>query len=277
MCDLWKYTTVSDTPPGAIPKQIEAALEDIRCRQSLDDGPGVIKLYNAGSFFDPRAVPECDYPNVAHCLREFDRIVVECHPSLVGARVDAFLAALNEAACGPRSSPPALEVALGLETAHPGALEQLNKKFTLPAFARAAARLRRSGVDVRVFLLVSPPFVPRDEQDMWLMRAVDFSLSCDVTAISLIPTRSGNGAMETLQADGSFASPTLSDLERSLERALAFIKTTHPSTRVIADLWNVDALHACPHCRQTRVDRLKQMNLAQSASPAAAQACGCAS
>ena len=62
-----------------------------------------------------------------------------------------------------------LEVAMGLETAHPGALERLNKRVTLEGFARAAAELRRRDVALRVFVLIAPPFVPVDEQDAWLL------------------------------------------------------------------------------------------------------------
>ena len=62
MCDLWRYTTTTDTPPGAIPAQVAAARERLRRER-----PPVahLKLYNAGSFFDSRAVPEEDYEAVA--------------------------------------------------------------------------------------------------------------------------------------------------------------------------------------------------------------------
>ena len=80
-----------------------------------------IKLYNAGSFFDPRAVPEADYDAVAAELDGLSRVIVESHPALVGPRVDRFLEALRR-----RSEAEAvqLEVAMGLETVHPEALER---------------------------------------------------------------------------------------------------------------------------------------------------------
>ena len=104
MCDLWRYTTDADTPPGAIPAQMAAA------RAALRDQPVAVtgmKLYNAGSFFDPRAVPEADYDGVAAALAGLSRVIVESHPALVGARVDRFLAALDrhrDAAAPRRSS-----------------------------------------------------------------------------------------------------------------------------------------------------------------------------
>src|SRR5262249_4951497 len=58
MCVLWRHTTVTDTPAGAIPAQIARARAEL-----ASERPAVtaVKLYNAGSFFDPRAVPEGDY------------------------------------------------------------------------------------------------------------------------------------------------------------------------------------------------------------------------
>ena len=47
-----------------------------------------IKLYNAGSFFDPRAVPEPDYEDIAKAVSGFSRVIVECHPALVGRRAE---------------------------------------------------------------------------------------------------------------------------------------------------------------------------------------------
>ena len=54
-----------------------------------------MKLYNAGSFFDPRAVPEADYDDVAAALAGLSRVIVESHPALVGPRVDRLLASLD--------------------------------------------------------------------------------------------------------------------------------------------------------------------------------------
>ena len=67
-----------------------------------------------------------------------------------------------------------LEVAMGLETVHPGVLEQLNKRMTLEQFVRAAEMLRAHDVDLRVFILVQPPFMQRDEALDWAKRVSGF-------------------------------------------------------------------------------------------------------
>jgi archaeosine synthase beta-subunit len=257
MCDLWRFTTPGDTPPGAIPAQLDLALRDLQAHAGAR--PTHIKLYNASSFFDPAAVPERDYGPIAERLAGFDRVVVESHPALVGNRVDRFQDALHGS----------LEVAMGLETAHPGALERLNKRMTLDQFARAAQALLDRGATVRAFVLVGPPFVPREEQDEWLVRSVDFAFACGASVVSLIPTRGGNGALEALAAEGAFEAPTLADLERSLRLALA-----RSRGRVFADLWDLGRFSACTDCLLACTERLHLMNLEQRAlSPAECAAC----
>jgi radical SAM enzyme (TIGR01210 family) len=258
MCDLWRYTTEEDTPRGAIPAQVVAARTALRAPQAPVT---VMKLYNAGSFFDPRAVPDDDYDAIAAALGGLTRVIVESHPSLVGTRVDRLIDALDRHRGG--ESPARLEVAMGLETAHPAALDRLNKRFTFQGFARAARSLAERRVSLRVFLLVSPPFVPCDEQDDWLLRSVEAALSCGASAISLVPTRAGNGTVEVLPRH-EFVPPTLSDVERSLSLALTHARGRG---RVFADVWDLEPLARCSECFAARAGRLKAMNLAQQLLP----------
>lgn len=259
MCDLWRFTTVSDTPPGAIPAQIAAARASI----ASDAHPAtVIKLYNAGSFFDPRAVPETDYDAVAAVLTGLEQVIVESHPALVGARVDRFIAALER--YGDPAGAPQLEVAMGLETAHPEALDRLNKRFALDDFARASRALADRGVALRVFLLISPPFVPLNEQDAWLRTSIDAAFECGAAVVSLVPTRPGNGALDALADAGLFRTPDLDDIERSFALALEHARGRG---RVFVDLWDIERFGACRTCLRARRERLHTMNLEQRSLP----------
>jgi archaeosine synthase beta-subunit len=269
MCDLWRHTTTADTPRGAIPAQVAAARAAVRVEPVAVSG---MKLYNAGSFFDPRAVPEADYDAVAAALTGLSRVIVESHPALVsrrgsapnpgGARVDRFLDSLDRHDA--MSPPPRLEVAMGLETAHPDALDRLNKGFTLDDFGHAAYALAERGVALRVFLLIAPPFVPFADHDAWLLRSIDAAFSCGAAVVSLVPTRPGNGAMEALTEAGAFRAPTLDDIERSLALAIAHAATRG---RVFVDLWDLERFSNCPHCVGARRDRLHAMNLEQRVLP----------
>ena len=256
MCDLWQHTLTVDTPPGALVRQLDDALHTLGRNGA---SPQHVKLYNASNFFDPRAVPECDYDALAERLVAFDHVIVESHPSLIGTRVPRFLAALVHAAQGGRV--PTFEIAMGLETSHPEALERLNKGFTVAQFAEAADRVRAHEAALRVFLLVGVPFVDARHQREWLARSVAFAFDCGATAVSLIPTRRGNGALDALE----MTAPTLGDVEAALTLALR-----NAPGRVFADLWNLERFAGCAHCFAARRERLRMMNLDQRVRPGVA-------
>jgi radical SAM enzyme (TIGR01210 family) len=241
MCDLWRNTLTETVPQGAIPEQIDFALARLPLAR-------VVKLYNSGSFFDTKAIPVEDYEAIATRLQGFDRVIVECHPALVGERVLQF----RDLLAGK------LEVAMGLETAHEGVLEKLNKRMTLGQFAAAADYLQRNGMDMRAFILVQPPFVRREEAVYWAQRSIEFAFDCGATAATLIPTRGGNGAMETLAELGEFEPPDLNVLESAFANGLKLKRG-----RVFADLWNVKHGPKCAHCFGARIARLRAMNLSQ--------------
>ena len=253
MCDLWRHTLPAPVAPGDIPRQIAFALERLPAARQ-------VKLYNSGSFFDGGAIPVCDYAAIAAILRGFERVIVESHPALVGERTLRFRDLLEGR----------LEVAMGLETAHPGVLEKLNKRMTLEQYAGAAERLRNEDIDLRSFVLVQPPFMPVGKALFWACRSVDFAQECGATVVSLIPTRGGNGAMEELAFGGEFAPPALRVLEMALEYGLARARG-----RVFLDLWDIERYAGECACGEPRVTRLRSMNEAQVVAPGVpCAACG---
>ncbi|HEX4440889.1 MAG TPA: radical SAM protein [Thermoanaerobaculia bacterium] len=245
MCDLWKSTLDGDTVPGAIPRQIERALARLGHARR-------VKLYNAGSLFDPRAVPPEDDAAIAALLAGFERVIVESHPALVGRRC----LEMNERLGG------RLEVAMGLETVHPDVLPRLNKGMTLDDFDAAAERLRGAGIAMRAFVLAGLPFVARGEQLAWTVAAIAHAFEAGAAAVSVIPTRTGNGAMEALSALGQFEMPALSLLEDAVALGLGFGRG-----RVFADLWDLAAFSRCERCLSARTERLRTMNLTQIVPP----------
>lgn len=248
MCDLWKNTLEETAPPGAIPSQLKLALDE------LAKGPPAsqIKLYNSGSFFDPGAIPVADYPAIAKQLRGFARVIVECHPSLVNESILQFRDLI----------PGQLEIAMGLETAHPEVLEKLNKRMTLETFSRAAAFLRLHKIDLRTFILVKPPFMNEKEALHWARRSLDFAFDQGALIASLIPTRLGNGAMEALAEQGLFTQPKLSTLEAALDYGLSLGRG-----RVLADTWDLERFATCRECFPLRKQRLESANLEQALLP----------
>ena len=170
-------------------------------------------------------------------------------------------AALNSTAHGAAAGQK-LEVAMGLETAHPQILAKLNKRMTLDQFRRAAEFLRENDIALRIFVLVKPPFLDESEALHWAKRSLDCAFDCGATVVSLIPTRLGNGALETLAARGEFSPPKLATLEAALDYGIGLKRG-----RVFADLWDLEKFSDCKECFERRRTRLHEMNLRQSAQP----------
>ena len=253
MCDLWRNTLTQTVPAGAIPAQIEYALQQLLPARQ-------IKLYNSGSFFDPQAISLQDYPTIAGQVAAFERVIVECHPALVGANCIRFKDLLSGN----------LEVAMGLETVHPTILDKLNKRMTIDQFAAASDTLKQNDIDLRVFLLVKPPFMQEEEALEWTTRSLDFAFDCGASAVTLIPTRGGNGAMEELASSGKFSPPSLATLESALAYGLS-----RKRCRVFADLWDANLNAECEACYHSRISRLRAMNLHQKLlQPIVCESCG---
>lgn len=246
-CDLWRYTIDGPTPPGALTQQLRDVLGAL-------DGPAPnrLKLYTASNFFDRRAVPDEDLEGLASLAAPFDAVTVESHASTIGDTALAFARRLRGS----------LEVAIGLETIHAGAMARLNKRLELTRFESAARLLADSAIDIRAFVLLGAPHVPADESVEWTVRTVAYAAERGAAVVSIIPVRGGNGEMERLQALGDFTPPTLRQLEESLDRCLALTGTV-----VTADLWDVERLATCALCRDARVERLRRLNVSGAAEP----------
>lgn len=241
-CDLWQWTIEGPTPRGALSKQLADVL------RSLGDAahPARLKLYNASNFFDRRAVPADDLPAIAALAAPFSGVTVESHANTVGPLTLEFAQQVSGR----------LEVAVGLETIHPAAAAQLNKRLDLTRFDSAARFLSDHDIDLRVFVLLGVPHVPHGDAIEWTVRTAEYAAARGASMVSIIPVRGGNGEMERLEALGQFTPPTLRQLESALEACL------HLAPSVITvDLWDVDRLSACIACSTTRIDRLRRLNV----------------
>jgi hypothetical protein len=274
-CDLWRYTLEGPTPPGAIPNQLAAAIAPIAPLAPLApigsiapigsvsprppglemrDQPDVeqIKLYNASNFFDERAVPESDDAALLALLEPFARVTVENHPAQLMTPsawrrcqryADAFGAGL--------------EVAMGLESAHPDAARQLDKGSDLAVFERACERLQGLGVTIRAFVLVGAPLGAPAEREAWVVRSVEAALAAGASLVSLVPLRL-DAANEDLLRRDDWRPATLGQVERAFHGGLE-LEPRYPSGAVQVDAWGVSRLEdeaICSECLARRRDRL---------------------
>lgn len=245
MCDLWKNTTNEKVADGIIPGQIEWAINRM-------EGIRHLKLYNSGNFFDKQAIPENDYDEIIRLVSAFDSVLIENHPKLIDDRCLIFSDSIQGD----------LEVALGLETVHPDVLVRLNKRMTLNDFEIAVHFLKEHHIKTRAFILLRPPFLSEKEGVLWAKKSIEFAFQTGIECCVIIPTRSGNGAIDQLEKEGLFEIPYISSLEEVLEYGVGL-----KAGRVFADLWDLEFFSRCKMCFSDRKERLNQINLSQEISP----------
>ena len=245
MCDLWKNTTDHTSGDGLVSGQIEWV---------LNQTPAVkhIKLYNSGSFFDPRAIPPGEYQRIAALLEGFQTVIVESHPAFIGDRCIEFRDAIKAD----------LQVAIGLECVNISILEKLNKRMTLDDFTGSVGFLLDNDIFTRAFILLRPPFLTEHDGIFWAERSIDFAFDAGVECCVIIPVRGGNGAMEQLAAKGLFSPPDIRSLEKVLEYGIE-----KQAGRVFADTWDLKQFSLCDLCHTARADRISEMNLTQRIPP----------
>lgn len=242
MCDLWRYTTRDTIPAGAIVAQLQYARERMAsCRD--------IKLYNAGNFFDGKAIPPEDRLSIAGELSGFRRVVIENHPRLTNDSCLHFRDALSGK----------LEVALGLETVHEPSLRRLNKRMTAADFNLAVRFLTSNGIAVRAFVLLWSPFLRDEEGIRWTVESTRYAFDCGVDIVSLVPLRITTPHVRSLVRQRITAPPTLKQIDEAAGRCHQADKGV-----VLVDLWDIEGFAACPRCAAARIARLREMNLTQS-------------
>ena len=250
MCDLWKYTTIERTPDGAIPYQLRQAIAGTELKPKH-----WLKLYNASNFFDGASVPKCDLSEIARLCEPFERVIVENHPRFCDERMRWFAENISGQ----------LEVAMGLESIHAGAMQWMNKGMTLSDFDQAVEQCRQLQIDVRVFVLLHPPGVPTAESIAWTWKTVSYAIDRRVRHISIIPVRSGNGWVDSLIAKGEYEPPTTELTWAFFEFLKNRTDQIPVSTTIEFDLWDWEKMDGgCTHCKELLREHFVYFNRTQT-------------
>jgi uncharacterized Fe-S cluster-containing MiaB family protein len=138
----------------------------------------------------------------------------------------------------------------------------------LEHFRKSVVFLKEHGISTRAFILLRPPFLSEDEGVEWARRSIDYAFSCGVDVCSVIPVRSGNGALDFLEAEGYFQEPSIHSLEQVLEYGIGM-----KMGLVFADLWDLERFSGCESCFSSRKHRLERMNLDQEILPGISCSC----
>lgn len=242
MCDLHRNTLPTATPLGAIPRQIRFAQQQLPAADW-------VKLYNSGNFFDRSSIPVADYRSIGELCGHYERVIIENHPKFGRNRHVEFRDLIQGR----------LEIAVGLESVQPRMLERLGKQMTRDDFDRYAFFLRKSEIDLRVFLIFGAPGLTVSESIRWTRLSVRHAVRAGARHVSLIPARPGHGWN---RMSDSLPKISLSDLADLFAFALEDLDGT---ACLSVDLWEIgnDRL---TDTDQQRLKRFEQAILSQEVS-----------
>ena len=248
----------NDTVPGGV--STEALLAQWAQVMRHLDGKRYAKIYTSGSFLDPTEVP-LDF--AAQAMAEMhaagvEKVLVESLPEFVHARHMDYDAA------------PALEVAIGLESATPLVLDKcVNKRLKWDGFTRSCANARDAGASVKAYVLLKPPFLNEAQAIDDAVASVERAAT-HVDKVSINPVNvQRHTVVERLWKRGEWSAPWLWSVAEVLRR------TADCGVRVYSDPTGGGTqrgAHNCGTCDRTLLDGLTAHRLG-GGMPAAA--CDC--
>ena len=232
----------NDTVPGGV--STEALLAQWAQVIPHLTGKRYAKIYTSGSFLDPTEVP-LDFAIQAMAEMHaagVEKVLVESLPEFVHARHMDYGAA------------PALEVAIGLESATPLVLDKcVNKRMKWNGFMRSCANARDVGASVKAYVLLKPPFLNEAQAIDDTVSSVKQAAS-HVDKISINPVNvQRHTVVERLWKRGEWSAPWLWSVAEVLRR------TADCDVRVYSDPTGGGTqrgAHNCGTCDQALLDGL---------------------
>ena len=141
----------------------------------------ILNLYNNGSFYNPNEIPSDVRTKILQIINSekyINTLVVESRPEFINEEV------IKETR---RIIPEKrIEIAIGLETVDDFArIISINKGFNLKQFDEAAAIISKYDLNLRVYVLLKPPFFSEKEAILEAIRTIKYAFSAGAATVSL--------------------------------------------------------------------------------------------
>ena len=241
MCG-YREASLTDVTEDDLLKQLEQALAKYK-------GEPFVKIYTSGSFLDDNEVPPEVRRRFFEAFSGCERILFESRPEFITSESLADV-------------PKTATIALGLESSDPAVLERsVHKGFTPEDIRRAGTLAKESGLMVRTYLLLKPPFMT---EDMAIEDAVRSARFADPFSdeISVNPLNVQRGTyVERLWKRGEFRSPwiwSLIEVFRQLSGTVHSRLMSSPSGGGAAR-----GVHNCGECDRRALDAVERFSFTQ--------------
>ncbi|MEM3586487.1 MAG: archaeosine biosynthesis radical SAM protein RaSEA [Candidatus Jordarchaeaceae archaeon] len=270
MCGYIYDAPITVPDSESLIKQFDLAYD--ACR-SVEDSLA-IKIFTSGSFLDelevPKAARRAIFKKIASDER-VEEVIVETRPQYVNYEI------LSE--CRDILRDIYLEIGIGLETSNDEIMNHyINKGFNLNEFERAVSIANKSGVGVKSYILIKPPFLREREAIIDSIRSAEDSFKIGVNSISFNPCTVHRGTLvEYLWNQGKYRPPWLWSV---IEILKIITKNLTKNKRIICSLVGIGSEkgpHNCGKCDKRIKDLLAEFTLNQNPEVLLKAECDCKS
>lgn len=246
-CTMCGYRTASLPQVGEA--ELNAQLDAVLSKYK---GEPFVKLYTSGSFLDEREIPLSVRDRVFEEFKGCERILFESRPEFVDSDSVSVL-------------PKTATVALGLESSDEQVLETcIHKGFTAAQSREAGTLLHDSGIGVRTYLLLKPPYLNESAAIADSIASARFAdpYSDEISVNPLNVQRATT--VERLWRRGEFRSPwiwSLIEVLKSLSGTVGARLMSSPSGG-----GSQRGVHNCGRCDEAALDAVERFSFSQDPS-----------
>lgn len=224
-----------------------------------DDEPPyeVLALYNDGSFFAPREVPDDVQLHIGRLVSQsrVRELVVESLPQFITRnRMEKFVASLGEVH---------LQVGIGLQSATPFVREVcVNTSFSNQCFEQAIEILASLKVTPKIYIMIKPPFLTEEEGVIDTLHSIEYVLRLGIRDITLCPTRISQNtlAWELYKAE-LYSPPNLWSIIDIIQNAPRNVRLRVACINLKKDDFDAVVPDSCANCREALTKALENYSL----------------
>ncbi|MFX0185373.1 MAG: archaeosine biosynthesis radical SAM protein RaSEA [Candidatus Hodarchaeota archaeon] len=271
-CSVCGYVNDSSRDKSIPSEQILQRIKDL-LNQINSKTPIELKLFNSGSFFDEVDVPEIlrlkiidlikKYPNIS-CLSIESRPEFILNDFNIIKEIKNSLSSVN------------LEIGVGLESSNNAILRDcLNKGTTFEEYTRCVKILQSSGIRIKSYILIKPPFLTETEAITDALRTAYDAINVGTDILSFNPCNVQNGTLVNhLQKKNRYQPPWL----WSVLFIMKAIRQKYPKIEIICEPTAVGkqrGTHNCGKCDKTVLGLITKILANEQISEDFSKICSC--
>ncbi len=263
MCGYIQDACAQEIDSARIIDQVDFALQAKLQEIEQDSDKYALKIFNSGSFFDDREVPQSVRRNIYERIakiKNIKEVVFESRPEYINEKILAELKTYLKNNY--------VEIGIGLESVSDYVrINYINKGFLFNEFVEKFKLCKELGIGVKAYLMFKPPFLGEQAAIDDCAASIRKLIDLEVNSISINPLNIQKGTLaEFLWYRNQYRPPWFYSLFKCIKRAVRQIDLK--KVRVVSDPSGAGTnrgIHNClsRECNESMKKALDQFVLSQ--------------